>query len=726
MTKIAKWVAYGGMLLMLLLLAGATIYEKVCGTDAVHNVVYDSWPFFLLWAVVTVAAVTYIISAKLYRRWRVLLLHVALLVILCGAGATWLWAQRGTLRLAPGATATTFVKADGSEVQLPFSVKLQQFQVKTYSGTQMPSDFVSTLRVTDAGGATLVGQASMNHVFSHEGYRFFQSGYDPATGGTVLSVQHDPVGIWLTYAGYALLLISIFLIQVDKHGRFRTLLRHGAFVLMLACSALGAMAQEPLEPTLPKSTAAKLADLYILHNDRMCPFETFARDFTVKLTGSASFHGLNATQVASGWMFYIADWKDVPMIRIKSAAVRKLLGIEGKWASLQDFVSEENKYKLEPQLRAIMSGEQVPDAKAIREADEQYELASMMATGQLVRIFPLNYRGTLTWHSPVDEDIPTDIAQDKLLFMGKGLNLLNELAVAQRWDEADQFLTKFREYQVKEAGSALPTQARFKAEKCYNALNQPKPVGMAAAALGIVLFILAIRHRKFTVASAILLGLLTLYLTAVNALRWVVGGHLPMSNGPETMEFLAWLAVVVTWMVVRRFQAAWACGFLIAGLALMVSGFGDSNPQLTPLMPVLQSPLLSLHVVIIMLAYALLAFLMLNGIMALALHRDAEQVKRLHITGQLLLMPAVFLLAVGIFIGAVWANVSWGTYWSWDPKETWALITLLVYAAPLHSQSLAAFRRPMVFHSYSVAAFLSVLITYFGVNFFLSGMHSYA
>ena len=709
---------------MLLLLAGATIYEKVCGTDAVHNVVYDSWPFFLLWALVTVAAVVYIVSAKLYRRWRVLLLHIALVVILLGAGATWLWAQRGTLRLSPGQASSEFVTALGDEVRLPFEIRLLQFEVKNYTGTQMPSDFVSTLQATDADGHIAKGQASMNHVFSHDGYRFFQSGYDPETGGTVLSVQHDPVGIWLTYAGYALLLISVLLIQTHKHGHYRQLLRKGGLTAaFLLCCTFGAMAQEP---TLPKQAAEKLGDIYIMHGDRMCPFETFARDFTIKLCGAPTFHGLTATQVASGWIFYIADWKDVPMIRIKNQAVRRLLGISGKWASFQDFVSAENKYKLEPQLMAIMRGEQVPNAKAIREADDQYELASMMATGQLLKIFPLQYRCKLTWHSPVDDDIPTDIPTDKMLFMGKGLNLLNEMAVAEQWDEAEQFLVKFRQYQVKEAGQALPSQLRFKTEKFYNAINHSKPAGMASAAIGIILFILTARGIRCARIAAAVLGVLTLYLAAVNAMRWIVGGHLPMSNGPETMEFLSLLAVIVTWIVAHRYQAAWSYGFLVAGMALMVSGFGDSNPQLTPLMPVLQSPLLSLHVAIIMLAYALLAFLMLNGIMAISRHGDTQRVKQLHITGQLILMPAVFLLAIGIFIGAVWANVSWGTYWSWDPKETWALITLIIYAAPLHAQSLPAFHRPMVFHIYTVGAFLSVIFTYFGVNYLLSGMHSYA
>ena len=168
----------------------------------------------------------------------------------------------------------------------------------------------------------------------------------------------------------------------------------------------------------------------------------------------------------------------------------------------------------------------------------------------------------------------------------------------------------------------------------------------------------------------------------------------------------------------------------MTGLALLVAMMGGSNPALTQLMPVLNSPLLSIHVAVIMLAYSLMAFVMLNGIAALVIGQGSEQQLQqqatlMHIS-QLLLYPAVFLLAAGIFVGAVWANVSWGTYWSWDPKEVWALITLLVYALPLHTRSFSWLRQPRAFHIYVVVAFLSVLITYFGVNLLLGGMHSYA
>ena len=214
------------------------------------------------------------------------------------------------------------------------------------------------------------------------------------------------------------------------------------------------------------------------------------------------------------------------------------------------------------------------------------------------------------------------------------------------------------------------------------------------------------------------------------ALRGFVSGHVPLSNGHETMQGMAVCASALTLCLHRRLPMAVPFGYLVCGLALMVSMMGESNPQVTNLLPVLASPLLSVHVAVIMIAYALLAFIMLNGVAALLLtasRRDCRtEVERLQVISRLMLYPAVFLLAIGIFIGAVWANVSWGRYWGWDPKEVWALITMLVYALMLHPASLPAFRRPVFFHSYAVGAFLCVLITYFGVNFLLGGLHGYA
>ena len=284
----------------------------------------------------------------------------------------------------------------------------------------------------------------------------------------------------------------------------------------------------------------------------------------------------------------------------------------------------------------------------------------------------------------------------------------------------------------------LPSDARFEAEKLYNRLDYTKPLAMACLAIGILSFVFYARRMSRSLygktrLNAFLLatlGIVAGYLLTLICLRGFVSGHLPLSNGYETMQFMALCAVVLTFLFYRKLETVIAFGYMLCGLALLVAMLGEANPPITRLMPVLASPLLSIHVVSIMIAYSLTAFVMLNGIMAIVLrytHKDyLNDIARLQVVSRIILYPAVFCLALGIFIGAVWANVSWGRYWGWDPKETWALITLFIYAAALHPASLPAFRRPMFFHWFAVIAFLSVLITYLGVNFILGGIHSYA
>lgn len=220
--------------------------------------------------------------------------------------------------------------------------------------------------------------------------------------------------------------------------------------------------------------------------------------------------------------------------------------------------------------------------------------------------------------------------------------------------------------------------------------------------------------------------LLFCYMTFLLGLRWIIGGHLPMSNGFETMQTMGWISLLMTLIFFRRLPMLRPLGLIVAGLALLVAAMGESNPAVSPLMPVLASPLLSLHVLLVMTSYALFAVMMLDSVVAFFRRNDREEVTRLADFSTLLLYPAVFALGAGIFIGAVWANQSWGRYWGWDPKETWALITFIIYALPLHSASFGRFRSPRTLNIYYFFAFIAVLMTYFGVNYLLSGLHSYA
>lgn len=747
--KLLKRTAFSLLGILLLILTIATILEKIYGTDFVNEYIYSSVPFVILWGVTAITSLLYIIKSKLHRQPVIFLLHLSLLFILAGAFTTWIYGEQGTMRVRQGEQQTSFTDSKGISHQLPFSITLNQFEIIYYKGTLAPMDFISHISVADKDcHRQIQGKVSMNHIFSYQHYRFYQSGYSEDNEGSVFSVSHDPYGIGITYAGYTLLLLSTVFFFFSPQSRFRQLLkspllhRSLTVILLLFAFSLNSnflKANSPSPKVLPREVAEHFGDLYILYNNRICPLQTFARDFTVKLYGSSSYKGLTPEEVLTGWLFYYDSWKNEPIIRIKSNEARKLLEIEGNYARLKDYISTINEYKLEKMMNHIRSGEQVTDKRGIEEADEKFNIINLVCTGAMMKIFPCrNIAGkTLEWYSQSDQ-LPQDMDNDKWVFIRKSMSYVNEMIVMKKYNDACLLLEKIKKYQQKECDGLLPADNKFKAEKIYNQFDYSKSVAMACICIGLICFIYYCHcmasqkrtSRKAIIILNILLWIVFTYLSAAICLRGYVSNHLPLSNGFETMQFMAWCTLLLTFLLQRKFAMLLPFGFLLCGLTLMVSMLGESNPQITQLMPVLQSPLLSIHVVVIMIAYSLLAFIMLNGVTAVILHQPQkeckEQIERLQIISQIILYPAIFLLAIGIFIGAVWANVSWGRYWGWDPKEVWALITMLVYALALHPRSLPWFHRTMFFHVFCITAFITVLITYFGVNFLLGGMHSYA
>lgn len=747
--KLLKRTAFSLLGILLLILTIATILEKIYGTDFVNEYIYSSVPFVILWGVTAITSLLYIIKSKLHRQPVIFLLHLSLLFILAGAFTTWIYGEQGTMRVRQGEQQTSFTDSKGISHQLPFSITLNQFEIIYYKGTLAPMDFISHISVADKDcHRQIQGKVSMNHIFSYQHYRFYQSGYSEDNEGSVFSVSHDPYGIGITYAGYTLLLLSTVFFFFSPQSRFRQLLkspllhRSLTVILLLFAFSLNSnflKANSPSPKVLPREVAEHFGDLYILYNNRICPLQTFARDFTIKLYGNSSYKGLTPEEVLTGWLFYYDSWKNEPIIRIKSNEARKLLEIEGNYARLKDYISTINEYKLEKMMNHIRSGEQVTDKRGIEEADEKFNIINLVCTGAMMKIFPCrNIAGkTLEWYSQSDQ-LPQDMDNDKWVFIRKSMSYVNEMIVMKKYNDACLLLEKIKKYQQKECDGLLPADNKFKAEKIYNQFDYSKSVAMACICIGLICFIYYCHcmasqkrtSRKAIIILNILLWIVFTYLSAAICLRGYVSNHLPLSNGFETMQFMAWCTLLLTFLLQRKFAMLLPFGFLLCGLTLMVSMLGESNPQITQLMPVLQSPLLSIHVVVIMIAYSLLAFIMLNGVTAVILHQSQkeckEQIERLQIISQIILYPAIFLLAIGIFIGAVWANVSWGRYWGWDPKEVWALITMLVYALALHPRSLPWFHRTMFFHVFCITAFITVLITYFGVNFLLGGMHSYA
>jgi cytochrome c-type biogenesis protein CcsB len=737
-----------GVLILILIIA--TIVEKMYGTAFVADKIYSSWIFVFFWGLLSVVGLIYMIRRRFQKRIIVFLFHVSFIVILSGAFVTYLLGEQGMLHIREKETVSVFIDKDGEKLMLPFDIVLDRFQVIYYPGTPSPMDYESTLTVIHKDGKTEQGEVAMNQIFSCKGYRFYQSGYDDDGLGTTLAVSHDPYGIAVTYIGYGLLLLSIILFFIEPQSKFRRLMkspliRHSltAFVLLL-CFNNGANASVSADvKVLPKEVAANFGDLNVLYNNRICPLQTLAKDFTTKLYGKPGYEGFTAEQVFTGWMFYYSSWKQQPMIKIKDAETRRILGIDGRYATLDDFFSVTNEYKLESALQRIRAGEQLQGSRGIQEADEKYNILRLFYAGEMMKVFPCRIENDpqkVQWFSQGDV-LPDNVGSDTWFFIRKTQDYIFEMVVKKDYEGVKYTLQKIKSYQEKEATEVLPSKFSLQVEKVYNQLDYTQFLAISCIIIGLFSFI----YYGFCMASGngikpFISGMLCVFLwgifaflTAYISLRWIISGHVPLSNGYETMQFMAWGTLPIAFFLHKRVPVSLSFGFLICGLTLMVSVMGESSPQITPLMPVLSSPLLSIHVAVIMMAYSLFAFMMLNGIMAVSMAffgKDTadrgRQVERLQILSQIMLYPALFCLIIGIFIGAVWANISWGRYWGWDPKEVWALITMLIYSMAVHSDSLPWFRRPLFFHIFMIAAFLSVLITYFGVNFILGGMHSYA
>ena len=457
------------------------------------------------------------------------------------------------------------------------------------------------------------------------------------------------------------------------------------------------------------------------------------KKFGTKLSGKAGWNGYGSMQIFAGWTFRPSDWEREPMILIKDKVARKVLGINGKWASYDDFWNSLNVYKLRTPLEKAYKEGDAAMVKHLRDADEKFNIIRMFYNGELLRMFPYTSPdGKMTWVAPGQKDIDLMLPEKEWNFVRRSMDYLTESVQAGNDNaRALQIIDKIVDYQRLRASAVMPSAWRLRCETVYGYLNSMRWPVMLYLTLSLLLaicFSLGMADGRDRLAGYAIIGTMLVHLTVLLALRWIVSGHVPLSSGFETMQFLAWSILLFTLLVLNKFPIIMGFAPLLASFAMLVAMIGSGSPRITPLMPVLQSPLLSVHVMVIMFSYALFALMMLIGVQGLVMHwkGDAVREESFAALSHTLLYPAVFLLTVGIFVGAVWANVSWGCYWSWDPKEVWALITMFVYMAPLHSASLKSFRKPTFFHVYCIVAFLSVLMTYFGVNFFLGGMHSYA
>lgn len=632
------------------------------------------------------------------------------------------------LHVREGESVDTFETKDGKILELPFSVELEGFEVLYHSGTDAASDYSSRLRFTRNGSVLREGEVRMNRILSCKGYRFYQTDYDSDEAGVTFTVSHDPVGIAVIYTGYALLLLGLLaFFFTDKRFKkfFGNALRYSSVIAILLCleatasatgNSVGGLPQtenasvkgnqvkrgSASPKVLPKNIAAEFGRLYVLYHGRICPLQTLASDFSAKLYGTSGVKGLTDEQVLTGWMFYGASWRNIPMHNRK---------------------------------------------KAVDAMDKEATVKALYS-GDLLKIYPLrDSTGRLGWYSQSDR-LPDGIADEEWLFVRKSMDYIFELVVNREYSKLSDSLGKLRRFQESKMGESLPPAYRIKAERAYNALPPLFPIAGTFLIIGLVMLAAAMRRmirgnfsstrvgKKYVPEIFKIVGVAAafvffLVLTIVLGLFWIASGHIPFSNGAETMLTIAWTAMLASVLSFKRFSIMLPFGIIVASLAALVSAMGNANPAVTQLMPVLSSPLLSIHVSLMMLSYTVLAIIMVNGICGLVASlrhtsvSDSASAKMARMS-EALMYPALFFLGSGIIAGSIWANVSWGCYWNWDPKETWALITFLIASLGVHRTRLPFLRSHRAYHIYALILSASVLFTYFGVNYLLGGMHSYA
>ena len=682
---------------------------------------------------------------------------------LSGAGfdrKVYLWDDSGESRSTWQGSAgnlTAKVSYGRRVLNLPFSLKLDDFMIERYPGSNSPSGFKSRVTLNDPDhGTEMQYDIYMNHILKYRGFRFYQSSYDNDELGTVLSVNHDPAGMYTTYTGYGLLFLFIILSLFNRRSSFRTI-KPGywssryrkpvaAMVLLFMVSLAPARSQKLV---IDKEAADRFGE--VLAQDqkgRTKPLYTISSDILRKVARENSFDGLSPMQVFLGCSLDSYHWQDVPLIKVSNDEVRQLLKLKGEKAAFSDIVSfgDGGGYKLSAYVEkayAKAESERSRFDKEVIKVDERVNIFYMMSRGDFMRIFPLR-DGTDHWGMAGDA-VRHDVSSEDSLFV---------LSVVPMWTQTvtsvgraavapEDFITAIRQYQRTHAGYDLPSETKIKAELFYYKAKIFERLFPYYAMTGLVMIFtiitLIIRGKGNSgLILKILAGLVAagfLFHTLGLGIRWYISGHSPMSNGYESMLFISWVTVLAGIIFSRKSLLTLAATAVLAGLTLMVAHLSFMDPEITNLVPVLRSYWLTLHVSVITGSYGFLGLGAILGIIVLIMmlfvnsqnrERISSVIDELTVINYRALTLGLYFLTIGTFLGAIWANESWGRYWGWDPKETWSLITIIVYTLVTHSRMIPGMKDTYVFNLLSLFAFASVLMTYFGVNYYLSGLHSYA
>jgi cytochrome c-type biogenesis protein CcsB len=651
-----------------------------------------------------------------------------------------------TVELSYGSKATT----------LPFSIKLNKFNLERYPGSSSPSGYKSDVVLLDKKeNVEKSFMIFMNNILKYRGYRFYQSSFDRDEKGTVLSVNHDMAGMMVTYTGYGFLFIFIILSLINKNslfyninaGHWNSSIRKTipVFLMILFLSGLSGIDAQKLVPD--KSVAADFGKVLVQdQKGRTKPLFTLSNDILRKVTRENEFEGLTSMQVFLGLYFDFNNWKDVPLIRISNSDIQRKLGISGKFASFTDLVNLNGNgtYKISGEVNEAYSkapSERSKTDKELMKIDERVNIVYMIYKGDFMKLFPLK-DGTHNWGSPM-EAVQKAAGKEDSVYLSSIVPILSEALQTNNMATVHQVSGSIAEYQKRFSQYSLPSESKTNAELLYYKLGIFERLFPYYATIGLIMLIglitMVIRGRKETSLFVKILGWLLLagflFHTFGLGLRWYIAGHSPMSNGYESMIFISWATLLAGFIFSRKSAFALSATAVLASMTLMVAHLSFMDPEITNLVPVLKSYWLTLHVSVITGSYGFLGLGAILGLITLILlslsnnknrERISNTIDELTVINFKTLTLGLYFLTIGTFLGAVWANESWGRYWGWDPKETWSLITIIIYSIVIHSRRISGMKDIFTFNLISLFAFSSVLMTYFGVNYYLSGMHSYA
>ncbi|BBE19222.1 cytochrome C-type biogenesis protein [Aquipluma nitroreducens] len=641
-------------------------------------------------------------------------------------------------------------------IYLPFALQLTDFQMEKYPGSMSPSSYASELVLIDnERNVKRNVRVFMNNTLNYRGYKFFQSSYDQDEGGTVLSVNADQLGTTVTYLGYILLGLGFVLALFSKTSRFHSLVQRlkqyskpvGLVVFALLFLNLGSAKADSSELSpIPRIDQAVLTDfsrLWIQEQDgRIEPVSTLSSEILRKVTRKSSFEGRSPEEVMLGLYLYPEYWRNVSLVYVTNNQLKSLLGVTESRIPLTALFDDKGAYKLMEPVKAAFA--KMPASRNVYEKeiinlDERVNVCFMVINGDAFALFP-GVTKDVKWAFPGNS--PAGLTNEESLFVNKGFELLKEAMNGQGQISARQIMASIASYQTKYGSSYLPSNSKKEVEIFYNSLNPFKRVFPIYLLLGftllIVLFVNIFRQKnigsKVRMGFTLLIVLGFMLQTFGLALRWYISGHAPWSNGYESMVYVAWASMLAGVIFGRKYPMVIATSAMLSGIILFVAHLNWMNPEITHLVPVLNSYWLMIHVAVITASYGFIGMSAFIGLLVLILFslsnpKNSKNVKniilQLTTISEMSVTVGLYMLTIGTFLGGVWANESWGRYWGWDSKETWALVTVVVYSFVAHMRLIPSLKGIYNYTVATVVGFSSVLMTYFGVNYYLSGLHSY-